>query len=797
VPTESPYPIGGLITDSRLLQNRRSEIQRALDVVAPPEEGSGHALLIGEQHCGRSSALGEIGRRAAAECQRLVISLSGSEDLIHTRQSFCRRVLTGVVEALAQTDPEAEWYQAWRDRVYLRSTNPASGRDVLTSSLILASDPERELDRAIFDRDLKALLGIAEQNGYSGIIVSIDDASPLTEDVSLVEGLLDGFDSVGGYALLMAGLPTTALHFTQAASSCVNRVTPIMLRPFRGPHQLYSALSVPLTESDQDYLRADDIDLMRDILQLTGGNPYEVMVVGHYLWLSCELEEQEHFVLTSRVLDRVIPHLSMLAADGDALRDGAQAIERLPEEQVEKAVEMAAFSSLSVSEIAIARLLKVSGDDEKPLSRAELLTSEIDAESHAVCSELEQLQDAGVIQLHEDGERFNVVGGRPASVLLKYRDRARKGADVARQSFEQGFLFSVGQALARDASLGCLEALGSVNSLGFSEIMSSGSLGRLSPRPGIRSLATGGDLERFIEADVDLVPWNLDAYKRVAEIIAETEPSIALMGTSLMYGGDQLEYMEVWQLSEEVTQEEVDSTFSTVAEGWVPMVEAAGLRWTGNESAVLHGELARKTLIILLQFAATSAVHQLFNEWQETEDSDALARARNVASEAVETLSETGQSDFELGGELSGMLSRLGFLNSFDDELLKDARFALEEALRLGQADGWVTRWNLANIFARQGSQQEALETLDEIAEHLQESAGSVSMLFFVPGRDPADSLLSVTDAGVSPLLELQRAVISDGDDAIRKAAIDHCLDSGDEAAAQAAEWVSNALTAT
>lgn len=229
----------------------------------------------------------EVARRAAEERERLVVWLRGDHN-VFCRDTLARRLLTAIAESLADHagSPTPPWYRAWRDRVYLSDRGPSTDRDLLSSALVLAADPDAAIDRAILERDLAALRGLAGEAGLGGIVICIDDASVLTEGVALIEDLLRTVDAVGGYSLLMAGLPIIGEHFIQAASPCLARFRPIGLLPFRGPHHICVALSGPLTEAATKWLRADDTDFLRDVLQLTGGNPYEVMHVGHHLWLT-------------------------------------------------------------------------------------------------------------------------------------------------------------------------------------------------------------------------------------------------------------------------------------------------------------------------------------------------------------------------------------------------------------------------------------------------------------------------------------------------------------------------------
>lgn len=62
----SPYPLGTPVTDPRLLQSRRTEIDAALEAVAGPSHEARHEIVLGEQRSGRSSVLLEVALGALA-----------------------------------------------------------------------------------------------------------------------------------------------------------------------------------------------------------------------------------------------------------------------------------------------------------------------------------------------------------------------------------------------------------------------------------------------------------------------------------------------------------------------------------------------------------------------------------------------------------------------------------------------------------------------------------------------------------------------------------------------------------
>ena len=290
------------------------------------------------------------------------------------------------------------------------------------------------------------------------------------------------------------------------------------------------------------------------------------------------------------------------------------------------------------------------------------------------------------------------------------------------------------------------------------------------------------------------MPWGAEQFGRIGDLLTQDELAVALVYTAVTHGREQLEYTELWEVPPDLAQEDIAQAWSSVIEEWEPVAAAADIGWGGSEFVVVQGEDARQALIVLQRYAATSAVHSLFERWHAERDQHDLRRAQQIGDEAVATMRSTGLSEWELGGELSGMLSRVGFLKSLDETLLEEAQEALEDALRTGVADAWVTRWNLVNVLARRGGRRDALELLGEMPDATEQWSGYAYVLVYVPGRPGAESLLKITDAGIAPLTELQAALIvaeETGDISADQlgAAITACIESGDTGAMRAAEW--------
>ena len=430
------------VDNPRLLRTRRAEISHAVDALSLESECNDHVLIVGEERTGRTSVLQEVARRVSDEHRGLVVNLR----LLHcdlTTSGLQRSLLNATVEALvAGEDPQPDWYRAWCDRVHLRDRSPAQMRDVLVTGLVLAADGAAVVDRAVLARDLRTLFAMAVERGKECIVVCIDDADALLEDVELVEAMVDAATAAGDWSFVMTSTPAGREHLVEAVSPCLRRFVRVPLLPFWTLDRIRACLTAPLDAEDSKRLMPDrPLPLLADLARLTGGNPFEIALVAKHLWFACRLGEQEHYELTPRVLERALPELALSTGAQGGLVDGARAMRDLDPSRLGAALDLVALSALTVREIAIARLLGVPNRDNNLNPR--LLSADLDEEEQRVADELAELEGRGVVVLDDDG-RFTVRGGHRAEVALKYQARSLLVADVVDKPFGIPFLPCVG-----------------------------------------------------------------------------------------------------------------------------------------------------------------------------------------------------------------------------------------------------------------------------------------------------------------------------------------------------------------
>jgi hypothetical protein len=798
---DNPYSLAP-VENPRLLRTRRAEIRLALDTVAPTDGSSGHALVCGPRRTGRTSTLKEVSRRAQSERGCLVVNLRLFEEDL-TTTGLMRTFLSAAIEQLAALhDTEPDWYRTWCNRVLLRDQSPMGIGDLFVSGLAFAADPRATLDPAVFDRDLRTLRRLAREAGRSRTLLVIDNADALLEDPALVERLFDAIDGNAEWSVLAASRFSGVNNLAEAVSPVLRRCRLVPLRPFWSPGMIRACLVGPLEPGEADRLMPSEkeLGLLVDLLQLSMGNPFDIALIAGHLWDACEVGEQEFYELTPRVIERVLPSLTMHTGARDGLHDGAEAARRLAPDRLESALQLVALSELTVPQIAVARALKLPWDETGEVGRR-LQDCDLAKEHQRVIGELEQLEVEGVIELAEDHESFTVRGGRFAALTLKYQTRSLVGSTLVDLPFGMPYLATVGQPVAREWLSTARERIDATASLAWQSIHNP-----TGTATGTR-LHAALSLQRFDNVDLEMFPTDEDAYDQLIDcLIRREEMAIALVDLTLAAEGDDLAWIELWEVPPPTTTHDVNQGLSDSLDEWQPRIEKAGITWRSSQAVVLHGDLARRSLIQLAPSATGAAVGKLFGGWHEGNDADGLDRALALADMAVDALREQRVPDWERGWELSEMLSRRGFLRSLYEDRLADAAADLRQAGERGPADGWVTDWNLGNIAIRAGEHASATQYMAKVEQALQADTEKALQVdpetavaaFYVPGRQAVDSVLLLSPKSLDVLLPLQRAItdsmFAHGLPESLSAALDACREYEHDSVAVIVGWVQEAI---
>jgi hypothetical protein len=785
----NPYVLGP-VKDPRLLASRRGQISKAVETLTQDEHGAPHVLLLGEDRSGRTSVIQEVERRLSSEHGALVVRLRLDDSDLST-SGIGRALLSAAIEAtVSEMSETPDWYRAWADRVYLRDRSPLSSRDLLICGAALAADPSTLVDRSVWIRDLNTLGRVVDSQGFKRIVVTIDTADDLLEDTDLTDLLISSLDAAG-WKVAMTSKYSGAKHLADAVSPSLRRCTRIGLTPLWTPSEIRACFTVPLGPKQTDLMPKDDGPFLFDVLWLTSGNPFEIALVARHLWLACQLGEQEHYELTDTVLDRVLQDLVLYTGASRDLLAGAEAVRSLPPERMAAALDLVALSEMTARQVAIARSLGLPNPDDHLDKR--LLAADLDEEEAGVLNELAELEQLGVVALGEEGT-FTVQGGRRSMMALKYRARSLARTDSGDRPFGLPFLVCVGGPMTKACAVSAVAATEGAARLAWGL-----SLTASTAATGAR-LRAALDAEPFVGIEVDPIPMDSAAAERISEMItSESTASLAVVNCTISSDGEDFNRVEIWEMPPACDGHELNQTLHDVVETLRPLIDASEMTWKGVHAVDFCDAGAKAALIHLFPGIATGAVYERFNAWRETgcseQPDDALRLAESIA--AAHRNHRPGE-----GWQLSIANSHLGFFLSMYPERLEDAQAVLEHAIARGDGDGWVTKWNLANVAAQRGDYAEARRVLVESTKEIEDGSGHANLSFFVPSEPARATLIEVTPASKAGVRDLQIALFSyllqqnDVTDVAVRLAADVCTSTNDPAGGLAASWALAALGA-
>ncbi len=454
-----------------------------------------------------------------------------------------------------------EWYSAWCDRVHLHDRSAASLRDRLVSGLVFAGDTAAIVDRAVLERDLRTLSGWAAENGKSRVVVCIDDADALLEDVPLVEQLLDWVALRDDWSFVMTTRRAGSRHLAEAVSPSLRQFQRVWLAPFWTPDKILTCLTAPLDPDDvKPLMPSSPTPLILDLLRLTGDNPFEIAVIAQQLWLACRVGEQERYELTPRVLERALHDIALFSGAEAELVAGARAVQQLEPDRIGPALDLLALSNLTIREVAIARLLGVPNAANAVSER--LLAADVDQEEARVVEELEELESLGVVALDDNGG-FTVQGGQAAIVALKYHAQSLLGPERVEKPFGIPFLPCVGAPLAEDYARRTVAALPGSRRLASSLAFA------LSATASSARLRAALDARPFTGLDVEALSLDDDTGDRMAQLVFEPSlASIIVAHFTLTASDRQLDWIEVWEVPNDAELHDVNQCLSCVLDGW-------------------------------------------------------------------------------------------------------------------------------------------------------------------------------------------------------------------------------------
>jgi tetratricopeptide (TPR) repeat protein len=404
----NPYDYSGR-AGADLFIGRRAELGRLDAFCASIAAGNtAHILLHGARGLGKSTLLVRAEEKLAG-AGIIFAKLTLDEGSATEREFFLEALLTlqlAVVAAGGFGGPDGEF--ASQLYAALAGQLPSRGQEggpLRVRAYANAMQAGRIPD-ALLKADLEELLDEARDLGSAGLVLMLDEANQLVGNPETVQRLRNLLLVPSLLSVIAAGTDDALAAFDSAGVPAARHFQLMSIRPLGDVSETLDCLSKPLAAVGLLPPQVIPPSLAEEIHALSGGSPYEVLLLGHLMYERYLANDDETLELNEEVLEDAIRNLRASSED-----EGALAIVRsLTEDQLRDAASYLIDPRPSMTEHA---MLLTAFDDPTP--------DAISAARERVRAAWDQLAAVGLARV--EGELLRPTVGEIARLYVKYHAR--------------------------------------------------------------------------------------------------------------------------------------------------------------------------------------------------------------------------------------------------------------------------------------------------------------------------------------------------------------------------------------
>jgi hypothetical protein len=436
--------------DSRPLSARDDEITDIKYSLSDFADGghASHMSLIGERAAGKTSLLNHIENSLCPELGLLPVKLTLTDDDGSSEMRFFGKLIEMAARAAfdlgawAPPTPETpHTTQRNYDELFTVFTGPKDEDDNLFWPLIFpihwqkAAEQDKwntPVSEATVKRDIELLY---KETGKK--IVFLIDESQRISNQSIFQKLRNELLDNDSAVFILAGTVTLSENISTAFSLVTRQFQTVKVEPYLGYQGTRACLLDPLEKAsarlkNDKYLDAfaefDDKEFI-EIHELTGGRPYEISLVGAFMFENMRKKDRIFMTLDLAVLDDVQDEIAKSAQPNSA--PAINAIRSLTESQLKKMAMVASACEETPTEVIDSINHIFSTDNSVDVQPVEQIVAEL---SH---TNLLQIED-GRVKFTETAD---------VQVYLRYFAKARKiSLEVIKSDLPEYFIRSLGHS---------------------------------------------------------------------------------------------------------------------------------------------------------------------------------------------------------------------------------------------------------------------------------------------------------------------------------------------------------------
>lgn len=361
IPMKNPYNIGIPIRDEWQLAGREAELERIDDCLDQAVEGAcTNIAVVGELGMGKTSLLNVVGCHARVR-GILPVKVALESEMAQNEMTFFREVYDKILSEgvklgmLRGFEPSAQLVRKQLDRAYMGEEGaiPLPLRFPRMFAECISTNTILPVMTSMLKSDFEFIASEARRANVRAIALLLDDCDCITK--ALLEKLKSLVTDVDGYFVCLTGSDKMLDVWDEVLSPMPKIFFRINLLPFPDERAITKCVRKPLEKAKYRDLKIDS-GLYAELYALTGGNPYEVQILCHFMYQRLAKGESKTMSLHPSVLETMVEQLEFERPHITEERSFQKAVKRLTRDELELAVEHLEFEGLSSEEQSLCEL---------------------------------------------------------------------------------------------------------------------------------------------------------------------------------------------------------------------------------------------------------------------------------------------------------------------------------------------------------------------------------------------------------------------------------------------------------
>ena len=311
----NPYDFINPVRDPKLFAGREEELKEIdyyLELSRSKAPKYTHLALIGERASGKTSLLNMIAYKANVK-GLLSVKIPLNKETSSSDVLFFKEVFDGImtkgVEKGMYGGVRGKTYRLFRKLIDNLDINVEIPLYFGTTYIGLKNKEHKAgIPQHVLIHDLKELSKEARKHGIATIVLLFDECDLLAQNETLLQKIRNAFMEVEGYILAFSGTERMFPALGDVFSPIPRFFKRINVENFDFK-ETEECILRPLTEAEKKILDRRGIG---EIHWLTGGLPYEVNLIAHYMYRRYQDTKSPTIGLSVEVLDDVLNELERL-----------------------------------------------------------------------------------------------------------------------------------------------------------------------------------------------------------------------------------------------------------------------------------------------------------------------------------------------------------------------------------------------------------------------------------------------------------------------------------------------------